>query len=307
MSIENIPLALPERLELHARKVVEGFITGMHKSPYQGFSVEFAEHRPYNTGESTRHMDWKLLARTEKYYIKRYEAETNLRCWCVIDRSSSMRYPEERSGIDKPNKLWYAAKATAALFQMLKRQRDAFGLGLIGEKLEFLSEARLSTRHHRFLLNSLSDMLEDKAEKPVKTDLANSLHELAERISRRSLVLVFTDMFEPEEKLEELQAAFQHLQFRGHDVSVFHVHDRQTEMNLELGRQPLQLVDMETGVKMKIEPGQLRKHYTERAEAFHRRMKELCGRTGADWNEADIQQGMEPVFIEFLRKRGKMY
>jgi uncharacterized protein (DUF58 family) len=278
----------------------------MHRSPYQGFSVEFAEHRPYNTGESTRHMDWKLLARTDKYYVKRYEAETNLRCWCAIDISTSMRYPEKpQASLENPNKLWFSAMASAAIIHLLKKQRDAFGLAFLGEKVEQLTEARLSGLHQRSIFNMLDKMLH--TEETKQTRLTDSLHELAERIPPRSMVVVFTDMMEAPDKLDELESAFQHLQFRKHDVVVFHVLDQKSELEFEIGSRPTKVVDMETGESIKVEPGQLRKWYTDQAQLFSKNMKEICGRAGADWNEADIRSGLNPVLLEFFKKRGRLF
>lgn len=304
--LDHHKLRFAESMELHAAKVVEGFITGMHRSPYQGFSVEFAEHRPYNTGESTKHMDWKLLARTDKYFVKRYEAETNLRCWCAIDVSNSMRYPEKPTpDFDHPNKMWFSAMASTSIMHLLKRQRDAFGLALLSDKVDYLSEAKLSSLHQRTQLNKMSDLLFD--EEPRVTNLSASLHELAERLPTRSMVVLFTDLLESPDQLDSLEAAFQHLQFRKHDVVVFHVLDHRTELDLEIGSRPTKVVDMETGKIVKIEPGQMRKEYSEAIKEFSKKMKEICGRARADWNEADLGKGLNPVLLEFLKKRGRLF
>jgi uncharacterized protein (DUF58 family) len=306
--LDDHRLRFAEKLELHAAKVVEGFISGLHKSPYQGFSVEFAEHRPYNSGESTRHMDWKLLARTDKYFVKRYEAETNLRCWCALDISASMRYPErEKLGFDQPNKLWFSAMASAAIIHLLKRQRDAFGLAMLGEKVELLTEGRLSSLHQRTIFNHLAELLTNTPAQPVRTDLSASLHELAERLPPRSMLVLFTDMLEPKEKLETLEAAFQHLRFKKHDLVVFHVLDQATELQFEIGHRPTRIVDMETGAELRIEPRQLRNIFTQRVQEFNQSMKEICGRSGADWNEADLAAGIPSVLLEFLKKRGRLF
>ena len=157
-------------LELLATQVVEGFITGMHKSPFHGFSVEFAEHRLYNKGESTRHIDWKLFAKTDKLFVKRYEEETNLRCHIIIDNSASMYYPElEKYSIDNLNKISFSVLAAAALLEILKRQRDAFGLSIYSDKNEYFAPAKGSERHRRMLLKNLEKVLQDKSKRLTTT------------------------------------------------------------------------------------------------------------------------------------------
>jgi len=305
--LENPTLHFAERLELMAKRVVEGFITGLHRSPYQGFSVEFAEHRAYVPGESTRHMDWKLLARTDKHYIKRYEEETNLRCWCVVDVSNSMRFPfDSKMDIEKPNKLGFSFLASAALFNLLKKQRDAFGLGLLSDSLEFLSEARLSSLHQRRLIEKMTSEWGNTSSPNAKTDLTQSLHQLAERVKKRSLIILFTDLFEEPSRLDDFKAALQHLRYRKHDVVVFHVHQKSTEMDWAVGNRPLKVVDSETGEVLQIEPSQIRDEYAEAARQYQKNMRLVCGQWGIDWIEADIDGGVEPVLVEFFEKRKKL-
>jgi len=325
MSAENPTLDLyrpelrfAEKLDLHARRVVEGFISGLHQSPYQGFSVEFAEHRAYAQGESTRHLDWKLLARTDKPYVKRYEAETNLRCWMAIDRSRSMRYPvgppEEatKGGIkgaeaDDQQKLLFSMRASAALVHLLKRQRDAFGLAWLGQGLESVSEARLSTRHQRELFEQMGRVWADEEGDARSSNLAEGLNRLAERMRSRSMLAVFTDLFETGAALDDLTAALQHLRFKKHDVVVFHVLNRSLEMELGLDNRPYKLIDAETGRSLQVEPMQIREAYRERAESFAQDMKLRCGAVGVDWVEVDTALGYKPVLVEFLRRRAKMF
>ena len=181
-------------IELLAKQVVEGFITGMHKSPFHGFSVEFAEHRLYNKGESTRHIDWKLFAKSEKLFVKRYEEETNLRSHIIIDNSASMHFPEMDSiNIGAYNKIGFSVLATAALMEILKRQRDAFGLSLYGKESEYFAPAKGNEKHRRMLLNQLEKVLQKGS--ASATDTYKVLHEIAEKIHRRSLIFLFTDMF----------------------------------------------------------------------------------------------------------------
>ncbi|MBI1316537.1 DUF58 domain-containing protein [bacterium] len=302
-------LRFAEKLDLHARRVVEGFISGLHQSPYQGFSVEFAEHRAYAQGESTRHLDWKLLARTDKPYVKRYEAETNLRCWMAIDRSRSMRYPVVAEGTEAYDrqKLLFSMRASAALVHLLKRQRDAFGLAWLGQGLESVSEARLSTRHQRELFEQMGRVWADEAGDARSSNLAEGLNRLAERMRSRSMLTVFTDLFETGAALDDLTAALQHLRFKKHDVVVFHVLNRSLEMELGLDNRPYKLIDAETGRSLQVEPGQIREAYRERAEMFARDMKLRCGAVGVDWVEVDTALGYKPVLVEFLRRRSKMF
>ena len=230
-------------LELLAKQVVEGFITGMHKSPFHGFSVEFAEHRAYNTGECTRHIDWKLYAKTDKLYVKRYEEETNLRCHIIIDNSASMHYPKLLvPSLEKLNKISFAAVASAALIELLKRQRDAVGLNIYSDAYDFYAPAKGSERHHRILLNRLINMLIDGSTKTTQT--YGCLHQIAEKIHRRSLLILFTDMFQSDKKEEELFEALQHLKYNKHDVILFHTFYAKTELNFDFAKTPKQFWDV---------------------------------------------------------------
>src|SRR5688572_15212237 len=179
-------------LELLARQLVEGFITGLHKSPYHGFSVEFAEHRLYNEGESTRHIDWKVYGRTDKLFTKQYEEETNLRCLIAIDTSSSMFYSEETNA-----KIRFSTYVAAALATLLSRQRDAVGLCLFSDKIDTLTPVKSSSTHVGKLFIQLEHLLNQK-KSSTHTRVAQVLHEVAEKIHKRSLVVIFSDMFDGE-------------------------------------------------------------------------------------------------------------
>ncbi len=206
--------------ELLANQVVEGTIIGMHKSPFHGFSVEFAEHRQYNAGESTRHIDWKLFGRTDKMFVKRFEEETNLRCRIIIDKSSSMYFPKMDSpSIDKPNKIVFSVYAAAALMTIMKKQRDTTGLSLFTDKVEFHSHSRSSSVHQKYLFTQLESLLDLKnSGADNSTNVTNSLHEIAEMIHRRSLVIIFSDMFDDIYKQEEMFTSLQHLKHYKHEV-----------------------------------------------------------------------------------------
>jgi len=193
-------------LELLAKQVVEGTITGLHKSPFHGFSVEFAEHRQYNAGESTRHIDWKLYGRTDKMYVKRYEEETNLRCRIIIDCSSSMYFPKMDSPtIDNPNKIVFSVYAAAALISLMNKQRDTTGLSLFTDKVEFHSHSKSNSVHQKHLFTELEKLLDLKASgSDNHTNITNSLHQVAELIHKRSLVIIFSDMFDDIDRQEEM-------------------------------------------------------------------------------------------------------
>ncbi|MGB3182448.1 MAG: DUF58 domain-containing protein [Cyclobacteriaceae bacterium] len=287
-------------LELLARQMVEGFITGLHKSPYHGFSVEFAEHRLYNSGESTRHIDWKVYAKTDRLYTKRYEEETNLRGVLLLDKSPSMYYPSESRG-----KLSFCCLAAASLAYMLNRQRDAVGLVTFGEKIEQQTDIKSTHSHLHTLFLYLEEILESKPE-PGTTNLAGVLHEIAEKVHKRSLVVLFSDMFDHSENDQEILNALRHLKHRKHEVLLFHVTDKKTERDFEFDDRPYEFIDMETGEKVRLQPSQYRNTYVSEVQRYYEQLKIKCGQFGIDFIEADINQGVNQVLTKFLVKRAKM-
>jgi uncharacterized protein (DUF58 family) len=287
-------------LELLATQVVEGFITGLHKSPFHGFSVEFAEHRLYNTGESTKHIDWKLYGRTDKLFVKRYEEETNLRCHLVIDTSGSMFYPLE--GL---NKMRFSVLATASLMQLLRKQRDACGLSLFDEDLYYHSECKVSQTHLRMLYAKMEELLKP-ALKTTKSNIAQSLHRLAERLHRRSLVIVFSDMFGDASKNDELFAALQHLKYNKHEVVLFHVLDNKTEHEFDFVNRPYLFIDSETGEQMKLFPAQVKQQYLTALNNHQQQLKLKCAQYKIDFIEANVGNDFSQVLLPFLVKRNKM-
>jgi uncharacterized protein (DUF58 family) len=294
-----------ENLELLARQVVEGFIIGLHKSPFHGFSVEFAEHRLYNPGESTKHLDWKVYARTGKMFIKRYEEETNLRCQIVIDASSSMYFPKDETA--KTNKLRFSALSAAALINLLKRQRDAAGLSIFTDHLLVNTEARSSTKHHQLLYAQLENLLK-LSPLNVKTDVAKSLHEIADVVHKRSMIIIFSDMFDniDSKEADELFSALQHLKYNKHEVILFHVVDKCKELEFEFENRPYQFIDMETGEKVKLHSNEVKGFYVEQMKKFEKELKLRCGQFKIDFVEADINQDFRQVLLPFLTKRSKM-
>ncbi len=291
-------------LDFIARQVVEGFITGLHKSPYHGFSVEFAEHRLYNTGESTRFIDWKLYARTEKLFVKRFEEETNLRHYIVLDTSSSMLFPLQ--GND-PVKLRFAVYVSAALFYLFNKQRDANGLITFSDKIDFMSDAKLNTVHNNMLLGKLQDILDNyETLKDRETSLAGVLHEVAEKIHKRSLIVVLSDLI-TNEPLDEIVDALLHLKYNKHEVIVFHLYDKKFEVNFEFENRPYKFVDLESGEIVKLNPNRIREVYKERLGNINRQVKEKVEQLGIDFVQADINQDFREVLLPYLLKRQKLY
>lgn len=307
MPIQQDQIQALSALEFKARQVVEGFLAGLHKSPFHGFSVEFAEHRAYNSGESTRHIDWKLFARTDKLFVKRYEEETNLRCELVLDASSSMYYPAKEETREF-NKVEFAAHAAAAFIQLLRKQRDAVGLTTFTDHVLTAERARSNAAHLRHLMQQLEALLSSEApNRGQRTGLVEALHDIAQRAHRRSLVVILSDMLDDADREEEVFDALQHLRFNKHDIILFHVVDRRHELDLDLKDRPYTFVDLETGEQVKAHPGEIRESYRKAlAERWHR-LKLKCGQYRIDLVEADINEGFAPVLQGFLTKRARLY
>lgn len=304
--LDNFDVRDLGNLELLAKQVVEGFIIGLHKSPFHGFSVEFAEHRLYNQGESLKNVDWKVYARSDKMFTKKFEEETNLRCQIVIDGSSSMYFPEEqlnKSGI--PNKMQFSALAAAALMNLLKKQRDAFGLSIFDEEVQYHSKAKSSTTHYRLLLTHLEKLI-NNPERNKSTSAADALHQIAESVHKRSLVMIFSDMFEHGADMESIFAALQHLKHAKHEVVLFHVTDKAKELEFEFENRPYVFVDMETGEEVKLQSNQVKDYYVEQVQKFTEELKMKCLQYRIDFVEADINAGYRPILQSYLVKRGKM-
>jgi uncharacterized protein (DUF58 family) len=299
---------LPSNMELFAKQVVEGFVTGLHKSPYHGFSVEFAEHRLYNTGESTKHIDWKLYGRTDKLFVKRYEEETNLRCQLVIDASSSMYYPNlESPSLEKPNKLLFAIYASAVMMILLKKQRDAVGLSVYADKLEVHTPNRTTQRHHRILYHELDKLLlVDPVKSAKQTESTVALHQVSELLHKRSLVMIFTDFIHSTKTLEEQFKAYKHLKYNKHEIVLFYLNEPITEKDLEFDNKPYKFVDLETGEEIKLSPYLYQRKHKEQAENYLKELKLKCLQYKIDFVEIDINKGFDKVLNSYLLKRQKM-
>tara|TARA_B100002003_G_scaffold249947_1_gene287639 strand:+ start:1112 stop:2041 length:930 start_codon:yes stop_codon:yes gene_type:complete len=297
-------------LPFFANQVVEGFITGLHKSPYHGFSVEFSEHRLYNTGESTKHIDWKLFGRTDKLFIKKYEEETNLRCQIVIDVSASMYYPRfESPNIEKPNKLLFSVYATAVLMNILKRQRDAVGLSLFAEKIKIHTPTRSTLKHHNLIYSELENVLQYNAIKnPKKTYSVEAIHQIAESIHKRSLVILFSDMLENSKHNEiEIFSALQHLKYNKHEVILFHITEPETELNLNFENKPIRFVDAETEEEVRLNPLDIKDKFRDVSNKFIEKLKLKCLQYKIDIIFVDINKGFDQILISYLLKRQKLF
>ena len=287
-------------LELLSRQLVEGFITGLHKSPYHGFSVEFAEHQLYNNGESTKYIDWKVFAKTDRLYTKRFEEETNLRCMILLDRSSSMYYPS-----DTHAKFRFSVTADGALAYMLHKKRDAVGLCTFSDQIEEMTQVKSTGAHIHQLFVSLQQRMNEPAQLK-RTSVAQVIHEVAERIHRRSLIIIFSDMMENVQQQEELFSALQHLKHNNHEVLLFHVYDRKTEVDFNFPERPTVFVDVETGEEAKAQPSQIRKYYQEQIKAQFQELKVKAGNYKIDFIEVDSGQELDQILVPYLIKRKRM-
>lgn len=291
-------------LELLANQIVEGFISGMHKSPFHGFSSEFAEHKVYNRGESTRHIDWKLFAKTDRLYTKRYEEETNLRCHIILDNSSSMHYPALKDV--QPfyeNKIGFSVLASAVLMDLLKRQRDAVGLSVYSDSYEFYAPEKGSGRHHRMLLNKLEDVLQKPGE-AKNTDTITYLHQIAQKMHRRSMIILFTDMFQAEDN-EALFNALRHLKHNKHKVVLFHVMDKKTEFSFDFDNAPRKFVDLETGEQVNLFAENIKEEYEKRIADYFRKIEETCMQYRIKYVPVSVDEKFEKILLTYLVEKQK--
>jgi uncharacterized protein (DUF58 family) len=305
MNLSEVKSSEIKNLGLLAKRVVEGFITGIHKSPFHGFSVEFSEHKLYNNGESTRHIDWKLFAKTEKLYTKKYEEETNLRCHIIIDNSASMQYPIiKKQTIDNLNKVGFSAVAAASLMEILKKQRDAVGLSIYSDSYEYYAPEKGSERHRTMLLHQLEQLL--VSESKATTETYKYLHEIAEKIHRRSLIFVFTDMFQPNKDNASLFEALRHLKFNKHEVVLFHTYDGKTEYDFNFDNSPKKFMDIETGEEINIYAENVREKYKELVGSYFKELKSKCLQYKIDYVPLDIHKGYTEVLTSYLISRKKI-
>lgn len=291
-----------ENVELLAKQVVEGFIIGLHKSPFHGFSVEFAEHRLYNTGDNLKHIDWKVYGRSDKLFIKKFEEETNLRCQIVIDTSSSMLFPDETG---TANKLQFSCLGAASLITLLKKQLDAVGLSFFDSSLYFQSACKSNTVHHKMMMNELEKKINSNTQNQ-STQAASVLHQIADSIHKRSLVIIFSDMLDKISEEGEIFDALQHLKYNKHEVILFHVQDSRYEVNFNFENRPYEFIDLESGDRLLMNSTQLKDAYVTKMAAYRKDLSLKCSQYGIDIIDADVQQGYDKILNAYLIKRNKM-
>jgi len=288
-----------QHLELLANQIVEGFISGMHKSPFHGFSAEFAEHKVYNPGETTKHIDWKLFAKTDRLYTKRYEEETNLRCHLIIDNSSSMDYPKLKdSQLFYENKIGFSVLASAVLMNLLKKQRDAVGLSVYSDSYEYYAPEKGSDRHHRMILNKLESLLEN-SKTPKSTDTISFLHQIAEKIHRRSMIVLFTDMFQSGDE-EALFKALQHLKHNKHKIVLFHVIDEKTELNFDFDAAPRKFIDLESGEEINIFADNIKETYENQVSNYFKKVAITCAQNKIKYVPVSVGANFEKILMTYL-------
>jgi uncharacterized protein (DUF58 family) len=277
-------------LELLARTVVEGFMSGLHRSPFTGFSTEFTEYRQYNPGDDLRYLDWRLLARIDRYFIKKYRADTNTQCHLLVDTSASMNYAHASS----VTKLQYAQFLAASLAYLLNRQQDAVGLVAFADKVHTHVPARNRTGHMRTIFGNLS-MLEAAGQ----TNLSASLHQLAEVLTQRGIVVIVSDFYDQPERLGE---AFQHLRFKGHDTIAFQVLD-QNELDFDFDDPVLLLEDAETQEQMPVLPDVVMDGYRERMRRHVEDMRQCAAANNVDYELLTTKQPLDFALLSFLSRR----
>lgn len=293
-----------QHLELLANQVVEGFISGMHKSPFHGFSAEFAEHKVYNTGESTKHIDWKLFAKTDRLYTKQFEEETNLRCHIIVDNSSSMHYPKLKTKQHfYENKIGFSVLAAAVLMNLLKKQRDAVGLSVFSDSYEYYAPEKGSDRHHRMILNALENLLKESVVKK-STDTITFLHQIAEKIHRRSMIVLFTDMFQTEDE-DKLLSALQHLKHNKHKVVLFHVIDGKTEIDFDFDNAPRKFIDVETGEEISVFAENVKAAYEKQVSVFFKKLALSCAQNKIKYVPVSIRDDFEKIMLTYLVEKQK--
>lgn len=291
-----------QHLELLANQIVEGFISGMHKSPFHGFSAEFAEHKIYNSGESTKHIDWKLYAKTDRLYTKRFEEETNLRCHLIIDNSSSMHYPKLTSNqLFYENKIGFSVLASAVLMNLLKKQRDAVGLSVYSDSYEYYAPEKGSDRHHRMLLHKLENILESN-NSTKQTDTITYLHHIAEKMHRRSMIILFTDMFQGADD-EKLFKALQHLKHNKHKVVLFHVLDKKTELNFNFDNAPRKFIDLETGDEVNLFAENIKTDYEKLVKTYFDKIANTCAMYKIKYVPVYVDEKFEKIMTTYLAEK----
>ncbi|KAA3603910.1 MAG: DUF58 domain-containing protein [Calditrichaeota bacterium] len=285
-------------LELKAKLVVEGFIAGLHKSPYHGFSVEFAEHRQYMPGDEIRHIDWKVYGKTGRYYVKQYEEETNLKSYLLLDTSKSMFF--QKDGIQK---FEYASYLAASIAFLMIKQRDAVGLTLFDSKINKFLPPKSVKSYLRLLLTEISNVKSEES----KTSLSSVFHEIAEKIKRRGLIVIFTDLFQNqeveslEEKINQVISGLKHFRHKRHEVLVFHIFDP-AEINFSFTKDAI-FKDVETGDEISTQPWHIQKEYRQLIQDFTEKYKKMCRLNNIDYIPISTSEPFSTALTEYLKKR----
>jgi len=298
-----------DNLDFFSRQVVEGFLTGLHKSPYHGFSVEFAEHRLYNQGDSVKNIDWKLFGRSDKLFVKKFEEETNLRSYILIDTSSSMLYPNIGDVKENLNKLSFSLYAAACLMHLFQKQRDGFGLTFYSNNLDFFTPAKNSKAHYNRLIGELEKRFDfNNYEKKKSTNFSSTISQFIEKIPQRSLVIVFSDMmnFDNTSK-ENFFEPFQHLRYKKHEVILFHVQDLNREKLFNFSNQPHNFIDLENEHQVKLNPSNYKDTYSNLYDNFQKDLELACSKYKIEYVPSFIQEGFSKVLSSYLTKRSKLF
>src|SRR5690554_1704164 len=292
-------------LELRAKKIVEGFISGLHKSPYHGFSVEFAAHRPYHPGDDFKHIDWNVYGKKERFYVKQYEEETNLRCFVLLDTSSSMLFKH----FSEWSKLRYGTHFAASLMYLMHRQRDACGLISFSDKIDSFIPAKGTYAHLRQIYLELEhELIREGEKKPEvrKTSSAKVIHEVADRLKQRSLVVIITDLFENVEEHSALISALKHLRHRKHEVLLFNVLEKRSERELAFLDNKFIFEDIETGAEIEVMPNQVREEYQKKVAEYTKQFLLACSEFDIDYQEIDTEANFDSALLAYLNKRKRL-
>lgn len=290
-------------LELKARHIVEGFISGLHKSPFHGYSVEFAEHRPYNAGDELRHIDWKVFAKTERFYVKQYEEETNLRCHVVLDVSSSMDFKY----FGALSKREFAVYLASSFFYLMQKQRDASALHVFDETLVESHPCKATDSHLRLLYGRLQHFLQSGGKgADRKTASARVLHELADKIQRRSLVIILSDLFENVDEQSDLLRAMKKLRHMNHEVILFHLVESRSERHFEIDHGRVQLRDLETDRRLEVIPEQVADDYRRKMRDMVDAFRAMCSEVNIDFEEVDTESSFDLALLSYMNKRRRV-
>lgn len=294
-------------LELKARHIVEGFISGLHRSPFYGFSVEFAEHRPYNAGDELRHIDWKVFAKTERFYVKQYEEETNLRCHILLDISASLNFKH----FAEISKKEYGIYLAAAFLYIMQKQRDAVGLSTFDDQERDYFGAKASESHLRQIFSLLGTHLSDAQKErgsaqKSSSSVAKMIYSLGEKLKKRSLVVIISDFFESTSDHEDLLNAMKRLRHAHHEVILFHLLEKRSEIEFNIDKERVRLQDLETENKIELVPSQIIKDYRENIHNFIDSFHKLCSEVNIDYAQIDTEESYDRALLSYLNKRKRV-